>query len=1337
MTSSSCGGLYFFQCFSVFILDSQFEHNSAATGAGICVEFTTVSLQGSSCLFNDALVGGCIDARYYSTVNIKSSNLSMNSASYPNEDSGGAVIRGVLACSINVQDSVFENNTAAALGGCLVAEDTTSVTVVRSTFVGNSAPYDAGCLYVEDGKLFVNDSRFELNFISGDPSFSGIGAAILGKTTSSLFIQASSTIITNSSFVNQFAHPTIAATSAAAVFVAFRPLMIDGCLFKDNVAWLGAAVTVFESPEMIISNSTFLRNVASQGGAVLIDVSQTPVGNYSFQNNVFEGNSISGIRNDNPRVVGAGILFSNGGGTLNFINNRFEQNFIDATRTNQFSAGAAAAVFVTYDANITLVDNLFQENSISANASIQAVGIAFRLDCSRSNTTFVSKSNTFYRNRLIQSPSGAYNINGAAMGLLYHEGTGPSGGFIRISNTSFIENYANLYPAMFLSGVDWILEDSRFERNKGESSSESTAFVAVAFDSTNNVQSGYLYNNTFEGNIPGSFSSGLVFTDLAFRAVGNCQNKTLLKVYLHDNNKFKSSDSRPGFALSNIILRDCASITPVSDSASPSEAFYISSLTLVDGALLDSRNTRLQIRNLILTTTNDPVDPRANQILIGDYDVELASNNISHTFRSFRIVGNRGASAVSGRLILEGFAEFWSAFEREIYNIEIDVIPGGSLRTLPDLDRPITLDGVRIVVANDANIIFNYLHIPTAFIGFRNSTIEMLGGSEFYLSAGDFTNVSLVAHPNSTIQYLITNYWPISTAYFTGKSATFLGDIRFNFTFVDQLNPPEKSQIFRIFDSSRAGSPLDFSGASFTAASGYVVLPTLPPDTSDLNAVITNFYPASMEINDAGDRLDLIFPLVTNAPVSRNCSSLFDSETLRELSDAVECAWTSSRVLAVRSTQFPNQITIPVGSITDTRNSAFDAFVPSRERVKPPKNALSPIIQLAVPSEHAPCSSLTLDASNSLHLGDLRRASFRWGSTNTTLDLLLGRQNSSRAVIPAEAISAGLIYLFSLNLTNSYGKSSFSQFSVRISSVPILRVFIDGPPARSSSASEMLKLYGLVDIPDGCSLEVERIGRNWSISGPLRLPLPSLSNFDLTIPPNTMIPGSNYTFSFTAWPGTSPDLAITRQVLVTSVASPLSVDIVGDTGAVNMQKDITISASIADPDGLVNTSTVLWRWSIQLCPGISSFSAQSLVSVIGPELIQFNASTQPGALDAVSCLAPNGSSFNALKALNLYSAELFIPAGTFSSGELILSVLASDYSFRRSVGALVYINLTSSAVKALRIRTPTSSRGKILPQEKLIISACLTNECTQPVNTSVMWRSDQLGLSLDLSSTYL
>jgi hypothetical protein len=1251
---------------------------------------------------------------------------------------GGAVFSIFNGSSVAISGATFTDNFSAGAGAALSSADASSFLVFASQFRHNRAVQLGGAVFSNAGALRFEGCAFDSNGIIGGAGAQGTGSAVYCGPSVEF------TLVINSSFTNNFANINSSFAYGSLYSVARRVNITDS-IFANNTAYYGAAVYCGEAPSFSAKNSKFIGNSAFRGGAMVLDARGPTVeaaadDQYVLDGNVFESNSIS-VTKSPTMSIQAGALHVSGGSRISLLNTLFRWNTADARgSTSLVPTAGAANFFMSRSTFVRIIGCRFVGNTLIAESQAQAFGSALRGTLfAGERANFEIRDSIFQGNVLRQALEENAYKGGAVVLVSQIFAPGLSPFSATIVNCSFTENRAPTNPAIFFFGVNWQLKDSSFSRNAGGSGTTGAAVGSTVDASQRVYVSSSVENCTFEENSNEGAADqyGTTATDLVFRG-DFCTTPGATSfhdvTFIGDSN-FRTQLSAPRRLLANIQLFDCAQlILSPPQGANAGAPALLPTVLLAGGAILNATGVTASVFSLY-SIPKAGAAPIANQILIGPYDLTLGPQGL-HLSVTATYQGIRGLSETAGSVVLNGLMEIGTG-NFSLLDV-VMLVHTGSLRYFDVYAAvPFKMQNSRILVDEGGEFLVAYFVNPSYFRGTRNSSIEVHGS--LTIANAIFDSVNLYMFPSATVRYIVLNFWPYTTMQLVGGSVGRLEGttFRFDFTFINPTTALSKNQVLVVANST-SGS-LVTAGLLATDVGGFSVEP-LPATNSSFSVKIVGFYPAQMRVADSGASLDLTFPMATNSPASKDCRSILSTATLLQLSDTVECGWKSDLVLSVRTSAFPTNVSLVPGAIWDKRDNTFISEIPIKELVLPPKSPLAPVLNIAAPKVHPACAPLVLDATGSYYVGDTTLASYKWAleSQNDThpVALALLNQRAARVVIPSSLLTSEEVLVISLKITNSFGRSSFGNITVTISGLSY-SVSIEGPPSRASLASLPVRLYGILDVPSGCNISSNSIYRQWSVSGDELLRPIKADDFSLEIPSSAMRGGQTYTFTFSAWPLPFSGQAVSRQVNLTALPSPMAVSLSGAGGLINIASPAQITPSLFDPDMLATNSSVSWRWKVENCAGITDFSLQSLTPILAQSAvlssirISFNSSQ--------ICRGPDGTAFDVRDRLVLQTRALNIPANAFGEGEVIFSVTATDSISGRSSGAILYLNYTSAAVPLtiISISSPSSDAGKILPQEKLVLKARFSESCVSPPNVRFQWRFAELGKAIPTAGTHL
>ena len=573
--------------------DVTFDNNTAVYRGGAVYNLGTVIADNSKFTNNDITYrdssndygGAALYNELDSISKVSNSVFADNMKDFKQQGVGSSnerdlIVGGAVANKGNAEfiGCNFTNNIGRWGGAIFNAgydrkDNSTVLTIVDCYFESNSAIYGPG-IEVQDAIFSVTDSKFVENGAAGKGDMSpnnNDGGAInaWGLTTEGN--------ITNSVFISNSAH-----FGGAIDLGEARYFNIVNCTFENNTATYGGAIGASSqagSADIVIADSTFINNVASDQGGAYQATLPTEIINSKFINNsagnwggaiisssdlivsdsTFDGNDIVN-RGSGSTDYGGAAIFSNG--DLKVDNSVFTNNiknykngdlltgaitsYGDVTVTNSYFAnnsGRWGAAFSSADYNnqdlVTDIENCtFDNNKGLYGAGIWSWGTDFSIiDSTFTNNTAWGKGNMTPNN----NNGGAINVYGAtATGV--------------ISGSTFIGNEAQYGGAIDISENDGILiKDSTFTDNSATYGG--AIVVSTAGAGSNNVT---IVNSTFTDNsatVGGAIQNTekLVVTDSDFinntasisSAISNSGSMTLtgdINVESDDENPISQTD---------------------------------------------------------------------------------------------------------------------------------------------------------------------------------------------------------------------------------------------------------------------------------------------------------------------------------------------------------------------------------------------------------------------------------------------------------------------------------------------------------------------------------------------------------------------------------------------------------------------------------------------------------------------------------------------------------------------------------------------------------------------------------------------------------------------------
>ncbi|GIL65853.1 hypothetical protein Vafri_19500, partial [Volvox africanus] len=347
---------------TITILNCNFQNNTAQSGAAVYSTVgseSTGSLEIANCLFNGNRGQGAVFVDNGILYSVANSNFTYNTG-------GSALYMSELASvnqrSLSIDKTVFSDNSADGTtnstttdfsskgGGILLHKCVTSVSITNCTFTRNTAKNQGGGLVV---------SKAGSDVLLTSVIFSNNEGGLYGGA---MVVSTSSTVIaTDCNFTAN------RATQGGAILVStISTLGLSACRLENNTAdKFGGGISGTTTAVISISNTTFLRNKATYGGAL-----ECWSCDYVYANsNYFLNNSASGS-------AGALGLYS-ASSTVSVKKNVFKGNSA-AGNTSSFTAkdcsrsttGAGGAVCASITVAMDVSGNIFDGNQATSGGAM-------------------------------------------------------------------------------------------------------------------------------------------------------------------------------------------------------------------------------------------------------------------------------------------------------------------------------------------------------------------------------------------------------------------------------------------------------------------------------------------------------------------------------------------------------------------------------------------------------------------------------------------------------------------------------------------------------------------------------------------------------------------------------------------------------------------------------------------------------------------------------------------------------------------------------------------------------------------------------------------------------
>ena len=376
------GGIYAYMSNLMFIGNSTFRVNSAASGGGICAWSSTLVFSGSSTFGNNsaAWYGGSL-ALFNSFVTFNGYSIFRdNSAEY-----AGGGIYGQYSTLIVNGSSSFVNNSATLYGGGIAAGSNTLTTFKGNSFFTNNSAQNGGGIFSQSVTLNFN----------GNITFRNNSAALYGGGI----------VAAHSTFVN-FNGSRIFRTNSAGhegggIYSKSSTLNLNGnSIFGNNSAVHGGGgIQSYFSTLNFNGNSTFGYNSVVHYGGGIVALYKTQM--------TFNGNSI--FRSNSAESEGGGIHSNSS--TLTFNGNSIFRN----NSTAHFGGGidAVYSTHINFNGQTIFWNNSaeyggginaqsstlkFSGNSCFSNNSAEHYGGGIIVAGNRGNSVMTFNGNSIFKN---------------------------------------------------------------------------------------------------------------------------------------------------------------------------------------------------------------------------------------------------------------------------------------------------------------------------------------------------------------------------------------------------------------------------------------------------------------------------------------------------------------------------------------------------------------------------------------------------------------------------------------------------------------------------------------------------------------------------------------------------------------------------------------------------------------------------------------------------------------------------------------------------------------------------------------------------------------------------
>ena len=201
--------------------------------------------------------------------------------------------------TVTIAGLTFSGAGGAGIAGGAIRQIGGTVNIQNSVFTNNTASNGGGALYMESGTLNISDSVFTGNSV-GAPNDGGFDGG-------ALYIGSGTVTIQNTTISGNFC-----GNDGGGIYQSQGSLTISNSTLSNNQAQYGSAISRFDGGTTTITNSTISGN-STFAGAVSVDYG----GALFLYNNITTISNSTIAGNSSPGGQGGGIHLY--GGTLNLV----------------------------------------------------------------------------------------------------------------------------------------------------------------------------------------------------------------------------------------------------------------------------------------------------------------------------------------------------------------------------------------------------------------------------------------------------------------------------------------------------------------------------------------------------------------------------------------------------------------------------------------------------------------------------------------------------------------------------------------------------------------------------------------------------------------------------------------------------------------------------------------------------------------------------------------------------------------------------------------------------------------------------------------------------------
>ena len=532
---------------------------------------------------------------------------------------GGAVLV-INTVTMNIEDSLFNNNSASALGnetyaGGAICVVNGSIFTINSTYMNNNA-YFGGAIYIKSGNISSISDYYMSNTAY-------IGGAI--------FVNSGNISSTNDQYINNSAD-----SDGGASYVYSGNIISTNDQYINNSADSDGGASYVYSGNLISTNDQYINNSAgsdesagrddSAGGAINVNSGDIFSSSDKYINNsadiggaitVYFGNiySISDhyMNNTADEIGGAVSVYS---GNVSSTNDHYINN----------SANIGGAIYVNYGIISSSSDQYINNSADSDGGAICVYsGNIYSTNDHYINNSAVLGGAIYMNSGSCNLNNDSFTINTAAEGAAIYK----DGGMLKICQTNITNNFARYKGTLFLKSVTlMIAEGVNFMNNRGSlyvSSSQVQINGAAVF----------MYNlGNFGGAITAIQKSQVIFNTASLVTISNNTATYGGGIYLAQSNlhvwhPFELTDNKASEYGGGIY----ASQSEIEFKSEQTQTLQITNNTALNGGALCAIASTIQITKTFVDFSSNTAITNGGAVYLGQNSkIQLLKNEADYVW---------------------------------------------------------------------------------------------------------------------------------------------------------------------------------------------------------------------------------------------------------------------------------------------------------------------------------------------------------------------------------------------------------------------------------------------------------------------------------------------------------------------------------------------------------------------------------------------------------------------------------------------------------------------------------------------------------------------------------